>query len=293
MKILTQRAEERLLTKFKSKDELIWHRFCLHIKGRLLDPQIFTHLPKALSALLREEGGEIYLCHDQDIFIFSFSLNAALFPRLKNHIFTYIEKFGAPPDNFMSFYDLDQFSLGLTELIELKLDRRLDLEKQSVLECEIKKAEQGKSRFNNYKPGDDLLKGIIDKRHGRHDQVILIVEDDPFSRKLIGTALGDKKVFYAECGLSALETFVKHAPDIVFLDIELPDVTGHDVLSRLLEFDRQAFIVMLSGNSQSENVMLAMRSGAKGFIGKPFTKDKLFQYINKCSVRPSENMEVS
>ena len=76
--------------------------------------------------------------------------------------------------------------------------------------------------------------------------------------------------------------YVTHAPDVLFLDIELPDITGHDVLQKVLEMDPDAFVIMLSGNGNKENIFKAMKTGAKGFVGKPFTKDKLLQYILKC-----------
>lgn len=68
----------------------------------------------------------------------------------------------------------------------------------------------------------------------------------------------------------------------MFLDINLPDISGHDVLARLRDIDPQIYAVMLSGHTQSENVMEALKMGAKGFVSKPFTKEKLLQYIAKC-----------
>ncbi|PZQ44776.1 MAG: hypothetical protein DI551_09445 [Micavibrio aeruginosavorus] len=54
------------------------------------------------------------------------------------------------------------------------------------------------------------------------------------------------------------------------------------MLIKILSFDQNAFAVMLSGNSNEENIIHAMMLGAKGFVGKPFSKDKLSYYIQKC-----------
>ena len=75
--------------------------------------------------------------------------------------------------------------------------------------------------------------------------------------------------------------YVNKAPAVRFLDIGLPDIDGHTVLKKVFEIDPDAYVVMFSGNGDKENVMKAVKTGAKGFVGKPFTKDKLYQYIDK------------
>ena len=81
---------------------------------------------------------------------------------------------------------------------------------------------------------------------------------------------------------TALQSYAQIAPDILFLDINLPNVTGHELLEKILLLDPQAYIIMLSGNSDKENVLQAMQRGARGFVAKPFTPDKLYQYIERC-----------
>ncbi len=80
----------------------------------------------------------------------------------------------------------------------------------------------------------------------------------------------------------ALDKYTNIAPDILFLDINLPDVTGHELLEKILILDPDAYVIMLSGNCDRDNITQAISKGAKGFIAKPFTKDKLFQYIDRC-----------
>ena len=121
------------------------------------------------------------------------------------------------------------------------------------------------------------------RRNQRASIELMMIEDDAFSRRLVENVLQKK---YALTSLSdanhALETYARIAPDLLFLDINLPDVTGHELLERLLAIDPHAHVIMLSGNADQANIIEAMRTGAKGFIAKPFTKEKLFQYIDRC-----------
>ncbi len=123
-------------------------------------------------------------------------------------------------------------------------------------------------------------KDILGRRFERSRNSILIVEDDPLSAFVAKKSVEpDCMAFIAEDGASACVAYTKHAPDVVFLDIGLPDISGHDVLSKILVIDPTAYVVMLSANSSRPDIMRAMQLGAKGFIGKPFSKSKLFQYI--------------
>lgn len=122
------------------------------------------------------------------------------------------------------------------------------------------------------------------RRNTRQKPELMMIEDDSFSRRLVENVLQKK---YALTSLAdanhALDTYARIAPDLLFLDINLPDVTGHELLERLLTIDPEAHVIMLSGNADQANIVEAMRKGAKGFIAKPFTKEKLFQYIERCA----------
>lgn len=128
----------------------------------------------------------------------------------------------------------------------------------------------------------DMVGSLNTRRRARPHAEILIVEDDRFAKQLVQSALGKYlNVNAAENGREALIQYVLNPPDIVFLDINLPDIHGFDVLKKLLSVDPEAFIVMLSGNGARENIMRALSQGAKGFVGKPFTPKKLMEYIHK------------
>jgi len=124
---------------------------------------------------------------------------------------------------------------------------------------------------------------IQQRRSNRQTPQLMMIEDDAFSRRLVENVLQKK---YPLTSLSdakdAFGSYARIAPDLLFLDINLPDVSGHELLERLLAIDPEAHVIMLSGNADQTNIMEAMRKGAKGFIAKPFTKEKLFQYIDRC-----------
>ena len=110
----------------------------------------------------------------------------------------------------------------------------------------------------------------------------MVVDDDLFTQRLVKNSIskhGD--VVFAADGCRALELYVAKAPDILFLDIELPDTTGHEVLEKIFQLDPHAFVVMLSGNGDRDNVLKAVEIGASGFVGKPFPRNRLCQYIEK------------
>ena len=112
----------------------------------------------------------------------------------------------------------------------------------------------------------------------------LLVEDDRTLRRLVRANLeGMCQVIEAPDAGRALTSYKACQPDIVFMDIELPDGDGHDVMKRILRRDPGAFIVMFSGHSDTSHVMRAVDSGARGFIAKPFDLNKMFHFIKMCA----------
>lgn len=121
---------------------------------------------------------------------------------------------------------------------------------------------------------------MLAQRAERKDVHIMLVEDDAFTLQLVTNVLKDYTTIRAMDGFDAVETYMLNAPDVVFLDIGLPTLSGHEVLAKILAFDPDAFVVMLSGNSYMEDVSKAMKAGAKGFVAKPFPKEKLLNYVD-------------
>lgn len=118
------------------------------------------------------------------------------------------------------------------------------------------------------------------RRPARQPAHVLVVEDDPMTRRIVVNALGQSNAMISEeTARDAVASYLLHAPDVVFLDIGLPDVDGFSVLDQLLLIDPEAFIVMFSSHSDTTTINKAMAAGAKGFVAKPFQKEALRNYI--------------
>ena len=289
MLIIREKVEEHLLQTLR--EGLPGNRHCFHMRAGSFSERSFSVLPELISNWIGSENITIMICHDRDLFVFSPNLSEKVFAWLKEHFEKYYEFEPAIHTKLLSFYDVQNSGLGLIELAEAKLAKRLQAEKHEIKNKNIERKAMLKAEFVREQPDMALVANLSKRRNGRIKPLILLVEDDAFSHKLIATALEGYDVIFAEHGRSAIEKYLHKAPDIVFLDIDLPDVSGHDVLAKILSFDKQAYIVMLSGNSQSENVRNAISVGAKGFITKPFTKDRLLQHVARRSEKKHEKLE--
>lgn len=113
---------------------------------------------------------------------------------------------------------------------------------------------------------------------------VLVVDDALMMRKTIGTFLikaGHTVVDEAATGEQAVTAYKKHFPDLVTMDITMPGLDGIEALAQIIDFDANARVVMVSALGQKHKVFDALQHGAKGYILKPFTEDKLLSIINE------------
>lgn len=126
------------------------------------------------------------------------------------------------------------------------------------------------------------IKQLKSLRSARKYPLILLVEDDPFTLQLVRLALkADFEVIAAETARQALVYYQRHLPNMVFLDIQLPDGNGMNLLKQMAKADDESYIVMLSSHAQEERILECLKSGAKGFIAKPFTRKSVVDATNK------------
>ena len=113
---------------------------------------------------------------------------------------------------------------------------------------------------------------------------VLIIDDAAFMRFTIKSML-EKNGFIvageAENGITGVRKYQELKPDIVTMDITMPDMTGLEALSTILEYDPDAKIVMLSAMGQEGMVKEAVLKGALSFIVKPFKEEHLIMTLNK------------
>ncbi len=110
---------------------------------------------------------------------------------------------------------------------------------------------------------------------------VLLVEDDPVTRWLVRQTLRNHCDFAtAQTANRAFNLYISYQPDVVFLDINLPDKNGYEVLEWIMRNDPGANVVMFSSQSHMDNITNALDVGASAFIGKPFVKQQLLDCIH-------------
>jgi len=111
---------------------------------------------------------------------------------------------------------------------------------------------------------------------------MLIVEDQEFSRELLHQILSANSTVGTASGVTdGWQVFLDQAPDIAFIDIGLEDGSGHLLAKIIRDFDPSAHIVMISADSNIENVTQAKQNKVNGYILKPFSRDKINHIVQK------------
>ena len=111
---------------------------------------------------------------------------------------------------------------------------------------------------------------------------ILIVDDTLFMRTLLKNILfsgGHTIVGVAGDGEDGVTKYKELKPDLVTMDIVMPKLNGIEALKAIKEFDPAAKIVMCTAVGQEQMVKLAIKSGAKGYIIKPFQAPKVLEEV--------------
>ncbi|NPV87570.1 MAG: response regulator [Anaerolineae bacterium] len=112
---------------------------------------------------------------------------------------------------------------------------------------------------------------------------ILIVDDAEFLRMRISKMLiGDGyEVIEAENGALAVEAYKTQKPDVVLMDITMPEMDGLTALKEIRAIDPKARVVMLTALGQESVVLEAIKSGARDFVVKPFERERVLSAITK------------
>lgn len=113
---------------------------------------------------------------------------------------------------------------------------------------------------------------------------ILITDDALFMRvtlKNILSSNGFEVVGEAENGVQAVKLYEELKPDLVTMDITMPEMDGLEALKKIKAFDANAKVVMCTAMGQKNMVVEAIQSGAKDFIVKPFQPDRVLEALNK------------
>ncbi|MGH1377948.1 MAG: response regulator [Alphaproteobacteria bacterium] len=282
MLVIKQNTETQLIQDLKSLWENSPATRCVSLRFSQVNfsrKDWFSIITEEVKTYFENDINTIYLCHDNDIFITSENFTQKKLDNLLTHL----------------TQKLSPASLqGLASLFEIKVDwpKLRTLCERKIEDLEIIKNRKQQKKTEEFEStshdqtlktiNKDLVMSIKSRREARDKAIVMVVEDDMFTQKLVYNTIKDThEVSVTGDGRGAIMNYVSKAPDVLFLDIGLPDIDGLTVLDQILKMDPDAYIVMFSGNGDKENVMKAVKLGAKGFLGKPFTKDKLFAYIDK------------
>ena len=116
---------------------------------------------------------------------------------------------------------------------------------------------------------------------------VLIVDDSLIIRKKISKILenlGHKVVFDATNGQEAIDAYFKYKPDLVTMDITMPDMDGITAVKHIIKDEKEAKIIMITSHGQEDMVIKSIQAGAVGYILKPITDEKLAQVIGEVFV---------
>ncbi|MFH1194596.1 MAG: response regulator [bacterium] len=113
---------------------------------------------------------------------------------------------------------------------------------------------------------------------------IMIVDDSKMIRNALRIFLeagNHEIVFEAKNGLEAVAAYIEHKPDLVTMDISMPEMDGVEAVRRIITFDQNAKIIMMSAVNQKEMVLEALKNGAQNYLLKPVTKEKVNLAVNQ------------
>ena len=112
---------------------------------------------------------------------------------------------------------------------------------------------------------------------------IMLVDDAAFMRMMIKNALtksGYSNFVEAQDGAEAVKKYAEEKPDLVIMDITMPNMDGLQALKKIKEGDASAKVVMCTAMGQESMVVDAIKSGAKDFIVNPFNAERIVQTVN-------------
>lgn len=284
MMIIDEHAERKLITALEqmridpANNNILHFRFS-ETGGNI--PALQNAAMQAAKQHLSLSSLQIYLCEDGDVYLIAPSIG----DKAAHEVMVEIGKMiGADRvTQIGGLYLADTHANRILMELKKKIEQRHALQEYVKRQQQEQETQRKRAEILNTSAFPTASADLNSVRGQRSAPELMVIEDDAFSRRLLENVLGRQYhlTALAEADL-ALSTYQKIAPNILFLDINLPNVTGHELLERILAIDPQAYVVMISGNADRDNIMQAMSKGAKGFIAKPFNREKLFQYIDRC-----------
>ena len=119
---------------------------------------------------------------------------------------------------------------------------------------------------------------------------VLLCDDSMLVRKKLRALVEDCgfAVTEAQNGRQAIEQYAKESPDIVLMDIVMPEVTGLEALAAIRQADPEAKVVMISSTGTSSKLIKALKQGAADFVQKPFEAEQIKELLTRLTMQKEE-----
>lgn len=248
----------------------------LSIKQDVAVKEVLAQLEQVAAKVFNKKNVQLFCYEDQHLFILTHELTLPTLKVTAAEILDGLSAFLTLRPS-IHIYDLEK---EWTPFARLAVDKQQAEQKATAKPAAkpVNFMEQMKQIVQRL--GPNAFKAALEKRAKRKDKLILLVEDEAFSRTLVQRAL-EKECQLMAVGDSraAMEKYFLHAPDLVFLDINLPDVKGDEMLRYIKQLDPDSTVVMLSADKTEGMIKKAMQAGAKGYVVKPFNKEKLLVHV--------------
>lgn len=152
--------------------------------------------------------------------------------------------------------------------------------KPSEIDLHVHGWKPGEGEKHYYLWSERMFTAAKALRKGRKEKLVLVVEDDGTLRRVAQEVLRVHYTVMTEAdGYEGMELYNAHAPDLLLLDITLPHISGLRILNDIMEYDREAAIVMFTGDHAEYTLLRTKAMGIKGFVAKPVTASVLLHHV--------------
>lgn len=212
-------------------------------------------IARQMQTLVKDEHGVLFIPEPSHLIAFI----------RKGVIDAEVDEFGESLSNGFKGYDCDCFTTEIT--------------KDGIRKLQIRLVESSMS-MDAAEASSSSLQLI---RKSRGGNIILIVDDDKFVADLVQRTVKS----YGQCRVvsdaqNAVDAYLKFVPDMVFLDINMPKKNGLTLLKEIRAYDKDAHVVMLTGEVSQEQVQTAKKHGAVAYVAKPFNATRLVSEVRRC-----------
>jgi CheY-like chemotaxis protein len=169
----------------------------------------------------------------------------------------------------------------------LKLFFTFDLYDYQIVYCvfSFRRESSSNQRFQVNLSTININDAPLPRNSSKKPVTVLYIEDDSANRQLVRFILAirsDIQLIEAETGMTGLEYVSEHQPDIVLLDLNLPDLSGYEILTRIRhDYNMTPTpVIAVSGDSHPEDISRGLKAGFQAYLTKPIVIAKLFTALD-------------